>query len=69
MTEENVEEEILFSGEKNRVLSIIKTCEKCGRKYHPRRTGYEYFSRFCSQACTKKGRGKGLTIPKPKVDK
>ncbi len=48
-----MEEEILYAGEKRRALKIIKVCDKCGRKYHPRSNGYELMSRFCSKECSK----------------
>lgn len=51
------EEKIKYAGEPRRA-SIVKTCETCGVKYHPRANGYEYTSKFCSQACLKKGRKK-----------
>ena len=35
-----------------RNLSIIRVCDACGNKYHPRKNGYEYLSRFCSRPCT-----------------
>lgn len=41
---------------KKRDLTIIKVCDNCGQKYHPRKDGYEAMSRFCSQECTKKFR-------------
>jgi len=53
------EENILgFDDPKNRDLRIIKTCDTCGRKYHPRKNSYQVTSRFCSKACAKKGRKK-----------
>ena len=52
-------EEILFSDDsKNRDLKIVKTCNECGLKYHPRRNSYQLTSRFCSQECARKGRRK-----------
>lgn len=37
---------------------IIKICDTCGLRYHPRKNGYEKTSRFCSQECAKTGRNK-----------
>jgi len=52
-----VTEEILGANDpKNRDLSMIKTCEFCGRRYHPRRNSYQVVSRFCSQECARKSR-------------
>lgn len=50
-------EEILGANDpKNRDIKIVKTCECCGRRYHPRRNSYQTISRFCSQECAKKAR-------------
>lgn len=50
-------ESILFADDpKNRDLSIVKTCENCGCKYHPRKNSYQTTSRFCSQACVRGAR-------------
>lgn len=43
---------------KNRDLTIIKTCDTCGVKYHPRRNSYQTISRFCSAECARKGRNR-----------
>ncbi len=45
---------------KNRDLSITKTCDTCGKQYHPRKNGYQTTSRFCSAVCARKGRNKPL---------
>ncbi|MFC2004855.1 hypothetical protein ACFLUY_01380 [Chloroflexota bacterium] len=39
---------------KNRDLTMVKTCEACGRRYHPRKNSYQITSRFCSQECARK---------------
>jgi len=36
---------------KYRDLSITKTCDNCGEKYHPRKNSYQTTSRFCSAKC------------------
>lgn len=41
---------------KNRDLNIVKTCDQCGEKYHPRNNSYQVTSRFCSAECMRKGR-------------
>lgn len=41
---------------KNRDLSVTKTCDTCGKSYHPRKNGYQATSRFCSAECSRKGR-------------
>lgn len=41
---------------KNKDLTIIKVCDNCGRKYHPRRNSYQATSRFCTQECVKQAR-------------
>lgn len=53
MTDETI---LGFNDPKNRDLKIIKICDNCGRKYHPRKNSYQMTSRFCSQLCTKKYR-------------
>ncbi len=39
---------------KNRDIRIVKTCDTCGRKYHPRKNSYTVTSRFCSQQCSRR---------------
>lgn len=39
---------------KNRDLTVTKECDTCGKKYHPRKNGYQTTSRFCSVECTRK---------------
>jgi hypothetical protein len=51
-----MEGKILGSGDKKRDQTIVKTCDVCLIKYHPRKNGYELISRFCSQLCARKGR-------------
>jgi hypothetical protein len=47
-------EDIIGSDDpKNRDLKIIKTCDRCGSKYHPRKNSYQITSRFCSQPCSR----------------
>lgn len=41
---------------KNRDLTVIKECDTCGKKYHPRKNGYQITSRFCSVICARKKR-------------
>ena len=41
---------------KNRDFSVTKTCDTCGKDYHPRNNGYQATSRFCSATCSCKGR-------------
>jgi len=54
-----------------RDLSITKTCDACGKKYHPRNNSYQYTSRFCSQECARQARKRkifhplGLSVPPP----
>ena len=45
---------------KNRDLKIIKVCDWCGEKYHPRRNSYQIVSRFCSAECSRKGTRKHM---------
>lgn len=40
---------------KNRDLRIVKVCDFCGAKYHPRKNSYRVLSRFCSAECSHKG--------------
>ena len=49
---------IKFAGEKNRDLSVVKVCDTCKQKYHPRNNGYQSTSRFCSAECSRKYRSK-----------
>lgn len=52
-----MEKQILGSDDpKNRDLSIVKTCDHCGRLYHPRRNSYQTISKYCSQDCFRKAR-------------
>jgi hypothetical protein len=48
------EEKILGADDKKRDQSIVKVCETCGTKYHPRKNGYQTTSRFCSAECSRK---------------
>jgi len=55
--DEIAEEEMIYGANDSfRDKSMIKICEFCGRKYHPRRNSYQALSRFCSQLCVKKSR-------------
>lgn len=50
----DADEPILGSDDpKIRDLTVVRTCENCGRRYHPRKGGYKPISRFCSQACSR----------------
>lgn len=49
-------EEIRYKGSKKHNQNIIKICDICKVRYHPRKNGYEITSRFCSQDCAKEGR-------------
>lgn len=40
---------------KNRDLKMVKECDTCGEKYHPRKNSYQAVSRFCSAVCARKG--------------
>jgi len=39
---------------KNRAISVVRICEKCGRKYHPWKANRP--SKFCSRECSPRGR-------------
>jgi hypothetical protein len=41
---------------RNRDLKTVKTCETCGKLFHPRTNGYQLTSSFCSRECYKKSR-------------
>ena len=43
-----------------RDTSITKTCDFCGKSYHPRKNGYQATSRFCDAICARKHRRKGF---------
>ena len=47
---------VLHAGTPRYDQKIIKQCEICGQKYHPRMNGYELISRFCSMKCVHKSR-------------
>lgn len=38
-----------------RDTKIIKICDSCKKKYHPRKNSYQATSRFCSAACSRRG--------------
>lgn len=48
--------EIKHTGSKDHDQSMVKVCNTCGKKYHPRRNSYQITSRFCDQECARKGR-------------
>lgn len=52
----DTEDKVKYAGDPQRDLKIIKVCEVCKEKYHPRKNSYQMTSRFCSQECAKKGR-------------
>jgi len=37
-----------------RDLSITKTCQTCGKKFHPSKNGYQHSAKFCSAKCIRK---------------
>jgi hypothetical protein len=41
---------------KARDLSITKVCATCGKKFHPKKNGYQLIAKYCNAACAKKGR-------------
>lgn len=49
---------VKYENSKKHNQKIIKICDICGSRYHPRKNGYEMISRFCSQECAKRGRNK-----------
>lgn len=62
-----MKEEILGANDlKRRDLTMIKICENCGRKYHPRRNSYQLISKYCSQSCVKEARRKRFRPPASK---
>ena len=52
--------------DKRRDTTITKSCEYCGKGYHPR-YGYQGAARFCGQNCSRlfsaKGRAEAVVAP------
>lgn len=46
---------VKYAGDPQRDLKIIKTCDVCGDRYHPRKNSYQMISRYCSAECARKG--------------
>jgi hypothetical protein len=46
---------VKYANDPLRDQKITKVCANCGEKYHPRKNSYQIISRFCSQACARRG--------------